>query len=514
MIGVAVEGPSAWVTAELFEIFKTPWTVWGTESRCPAVLTYGPLSTGEGTRLVIRMRRSGQVAHPEGSMVRAAGVELPLYLDHASTLAEVGEVDGVRTVDLGYDLLGEVAHVLAAGQPAAMASYPAVDLHVAVLRAVLGDAGVPIMEIPPSPLGTVASVCLTHDVDFFDPRDHVFDHTLLGFLARASVGSTIDAIRGRVPWRKAAANYAAAARLPLVLAGMLPNPWDRFDEYVGIEEAFGSTFFLVPEPGNPGRAVSLPAPERRAVSYRLEAVAPHLRRLAGPAVEFGLHGIDAWIDTESAVRESDRVSAAAGVPVVGTRMHWLLYAPGSPQVLEAAGLAYDSTRGYNETVGFQAGTSVPFRPPGTRRLLELPLLVQDTALLSPSHLHLGDEAAWDLFLKVLQSVVDAGGVFTSLWHMRSLAPERLWGDFYRALVTHLGAMNVWRAPARDVVGWFEGRRGVTFEPIEASGDEMRVGIGGVPTSGPPLALRLSGSQGRTEELPVRAGPVAVSGVRR
>lgn len=511
MIGVAADGRSAWATAELFEIFKTPWVVWGTGSRCPAVLTYGPLSTGEATRVIVRMRRSGRVAHPEGDVVRAAGVELPLYLDHASRLAEVFEDGGVRTVDLGYDLLGEIAHVLGEGQPAGMARYPAVDLHAAVLRRILVEAGVTVVEIPPSPLGAVASVCLTHDVDFFHPRDHVFDHTLLGFLARATVGSTLDAVRGVTPWRRARANYAAAALLPLVLAGLVPNPWDRFDEYVGLEEAFGSTFFIVPEPGRPGRAVTLPAPERRAVSYRLDAVAPHMRRLAGPRVEFGLHGIDAWIDTESAVRESGLVAAAAGRPVVGTRMHWLLYGPGSPQVLEAAGLAYDSTRGYNETVGFQAGTSVPFRPSGTRRFLELPLLVQDTALLSPSHLHLGDEAAWDLCMDVLGSVVDAGGVFTSLWHMRSLAPERLWGDFYRALLTHLRAMSLWRAPARDIVAWFEGRRDVTFELVESTGDEVRVGISGVPTSGPPLALRRTEPGGRAEDVPVRDGPVMVGG---
>ena len=39
--------------------------------------------------------------------------------------------------------------------------------------------------------------------------------------------------------------------------------------------------------------------------------------------------------------------------------------------------------GYNETVGFRAGTSQVFAPIGTKHLLELPLHIQDTSLLYP-----------------------------------------------------------------------------------------------------------------------------------
>ena len=44
---------------------------------------------------------------------------------------------------------------------------------------------------------------------------------------------------------------------------------------------------------------------------------------------------------------------------------------------------YDSTIGYNETVGYRAGTTQPYRPLAASRLLELPLHVMDTALFYP-----------------------------------------------------------------------------------------------------------------------------------
>ena len=38
-------------------------------------------------------------------------------------------------------------------------------------------------------------------------------------------------------------------------------------------------------------------------------------------------------------------------------MHWLYFDQNSPKTLENAGANYDSTVGYNETVGYRAGTA-------------------------------------------------------------------------------------------------------------------------------------------------------------
>ena len=74
-------------------------------------------------------------------------------------------------------------------------------------------------------------------------------------------------------------------------------------------------------------------------------------------------------------------------------MHWLLRDANTPSVLEQAGYAYDSTVGYNETVGYRAGTSQVFRPSGATTLLELPLHIQDGALFYPQRLDLSEPEA-------------------------------------------------------------------------------------------------------------------------
>ena len=68
-----------------------------------------------------------------------------------------------------------------------------------------------------------------------------------------------------------------------------------------------------------------------------------------------------------------------GESSIGVRIHWLLRDENTFPALEEAGFAYDSTVGYNETIGYRSGTTQVFRPAGVRSLLELPLHDQDGA---------------------------------------------------------------------------------------------------------------------------------------
>ncbi len=99
--------------------------------------------------------------------------------------------------------------------------------------------------------------------------------------------------------------------------------------------------------------------------------------------EVGLHGIDAWLDSSKGREELEEIRRLTGASEIGVRMHWLYYDQQSPVALEKAGAAYDSTIGYNETVGYRAGTTQAYKPLEATRLLELPLHVMDTALFYP-----------------------------------------------------------------------------------------------------------------------------------
>jgi peptidoglycan/xylan/chitin deacetylase (PgdA/CDA1 family) len=182
--------------------------------------------------------------------------------------------------------------------------------------------------------------------------------------------------------------------------------------------------------------------------------------------EIGLHGIDAWHDNRVARQELNEIRHVSGTDVAGVRMHWLYFDSESAALLDGLGLDYDATLGYNETVGYRAGTSQVYRPVGAERLLELPLHIMDTALFFPKFLNLSFADARRVVGRIIDHAAQCGGVVTIDWHDRSLAPERLWRDFYVDLLEELRSRGAWLANARDTVLWFRKRRAVVFDDID------------------------------------------------
>src|SRR5207249_10778539 len=98
----------------------------------------------------------------------------------------------------------------------------------------------------------------------------------------------------------------------------------------------------------------------------------------------------------------------------------------------------------------------------------------DCALFYPGYLSMEEKSAWKLCNTLLKNAVTYGGVLTILWHTRSLAPERLWGDFYARLLQELRARRVWFATAGQVVDWFRTRRALSFRSVEFSQGRLRL----------------------------------------
>jgi hypothetical protein len=482
VIGVVCHEDDRDVAREFFELFKTPWEHARAGKAYEAVIATRPLAQGEvEAKVLVEFAAPAGPASGNGVVVESGGLSLPVYgplaaVDgEAPPLAQVagtGEVvarGDARAVRCGYALFAEVAHLLAAGQPASRAAEPALETHIALLRTWIVERDVAILEIPPVPWGHDFIVCLTHDIDFLGIRRHRADRTLAGFLYRASVGSVVAAARRRTPWRRVLPNWLAVARLPLVHLGLAKDFWLPFDRYLRAEGELRSTFFLIPFRDRPGAG----APAARRVRYDVTEIREWAQELERRGCEVGVHGIDAWHDEERGREELARVAEAVGRSDLGVRMHWLFGDESSAARLDAAAFAYDSTCGYNDAVGFRAGTTQVFRPPAARRLLELPLHVQDTALFFPGRMGLGEREAWRRCRGVIETVERLGGVLTVLWHDRSLVPERQWGGFYERLLDDLRARRAWFGTGREVVAWFAARRAVRLEGVELDDEALR-----------------------------------------
>jgi hypothetical protein len=198
--------------------------------------------------------------------------------------------------------------------------------------------------------------------------------------------------------------------------------------------------------------------------------------------ELAVHGLDAWRDVDAGRAELEELTSITGKSAVGVRMHWLYFAGDSANRLEKAGFAYDSTWGYNDAVGYRAGTSQVFRPLGSERLLELPLSIMDSAMFYRGRMDLTSNEALQLCRAIVANAHRFGGTIVINWHDRSLAPERLWGQCYQELLAEIdNDGHVWFATAGEAVDWFRWRRSIRFsdevpDSIEIATSAPRAGL--------------------------------------
>ena len=404
MIGVAASAEDLWAATEFFELFKTPWEIALPNKKYAVILSADGSIEGLQAETVLVYRASAQIVDREaGTAVEVVNgptaatwlsTTLPIY-GHAAVFHtndgilkccggtldyRVSSPGGRSILRIGYDLFREVHFLLTDGQPASWAHSPTLELHVELLRQFLLECGVSFVEIPPRPAGHEFICCLTHDIDFCGIRRHTFDRTLLGFGFRASLGTLIDVVRRTRPLSDAFRNWLACLSLPLVLLRLMPDFWRPFQDYSSFEKGRKTTFFLVPFKNKPGAAPDGTTSRRRAAPYQISEITAELNNVALEAAELAVHGIDAWRDVDAGCAELSELTAVTGQSVVGIRMHWLYFSAESALRLEAAGFAYDSTWGYNDAVGFRAGTSQVFKPVGASTLLELPLTIMDSAM--------------------------------------------------------------------------------------------------------------------------------------
>ena len=159
-------------------------------------------------------------------------------------------------------------------------------------------------------------------------------------------------------------------------------------------------------------------------------------------------------------------------------------------------------------------------------VLELPLHIQDTALFYPDRMNLDEKEAMETVEDLVRTVERTGGVLTVNWHHRSLAPERLWEDFYLALLDRLRKNSPWFTKAIDAVRWFEKRRSVVFGPARTAPESLNLeltveGDGTVPdlllqvhlpeTREERNSFRLPAGGGRCIDIPISGnGSIALS----
>jgi hypothetical protein len=146
-------------------------------------------------------------------------------------------------------------------------------------------------------------------------------------------------------------------------------------------------------------------------------------------IEMGVHpGYDTYHAPDRLRREVQVVRDLLALHTLGGRQDYLRWSPSTWIDWENCGLAYDSSVGFADHVGFRAGTCFPYRPwlftlNREARLLELPLIVMDVTL--SGYMNLAPREGFAAARQCIERCRAVGGVFALLWHNDNIHNPKL-----------------------------------------------------------------------------------------
>ena len=330
--------------------------------------------------------------------------------------------------------------------PQSLIYRPVVDEHF------LNNGG----QKPVWPDGKPFAVCLTHDVD------------------AVSLFSLPQSLRARLARLSNTDNTSHIVRICLGIGKDLAkagvrrrekDPLHCYEKWLEVESDIDarSTFFFWP---------GLSAITKRHHTdcmYELSdsivfdkqrcTVAEMIQEIDRRGWEIGLH--PSWYsfnDTNELKRQKETLEKALGHEIVSIRQHYLHYdIRNTPRVHAEAGFKYDSTLGFNDNVGFRFGTCYPWHLYDLKAekelpVMEIPLIVQDGAMLNPSKgMRLDENTAFEYVKQITEAVEKVGGILTLLWHPNHIIKPDWW-NLYLRILEYLKGRNAWFGSVREIGG--------------------------------------------------------------
>ncbi len=171
--------------------------------------------------------------------------------------------------------------------------------------------------------------------------------------------------------------------------------------------------------------------------------------------EMGVHpAYGTFANAPQLEEEVARLRRVLGSGPVGGRQHFLRWRPSMWSTWEKAGLAYDSSVGFADAMGFRAGTALPYHPwlieeDRESVLLEIPLIAMDCTPVV--YMRLATKDTLDRITKLVRRCEEVGGVFTLLWHNSSVIEPP-----YASLYPHILSLFPSSAPYNwkaDLASW-------------------------------------------------------------
>jgi hypothetical protein len=132
-------------------------------------------------------------------------------------------------------------------------------------------------------------------------------------------------------------------------------------------------------------------------------------------------------------KELSRLKNITGLDIVSSRFHYLkLTFPASYRHLIKAGISEDYSMGFPDEPGFRAGIARPYYfydvPEEIQTNLRIvPFQVMDATLYQ--YKKLDPAGSGEIIIRIINEIVQAGGLFVSIWHNTSMLDSPEWKEW-------------------------------------------------------------------------------------
>jgi len=274
-----------------------------------------------------------------------------------------------------------------------------------------------------------ANIMLTHDVDAVKKT--------LELRLKQSAFHGFNALRSVRQPTRAIESISRAVRF-----GFLGGRFHTLGLVRALENAHGLTSTLHFYGGRPGWQRANPA--RLLVDPAYDIASPYLRNELRNFISggwgVGLHqSTAAWRNPEIMLAERNRVAAAADIEISVCRQHWLRFSWAETWIAQkAAGLATDSTLGFNDRPGFRNGAALAFSPWDFAASRPMSGFTAQPMVFMDSHFHdyqpMDDETRLSTMQRWLKEIRAVHGVATVNWHTHTITDAYGWRPGYEQLL--------------------------------------------------------------------------------
>ncbi|MGA1977186.1 MAG: polysaccharide deacetylase family protein [Bacteroidales bacterium] len=204
------------------------------------------------------------------------------------------------------------------------------------------------------------------------------------------------------------------------------DPFEVYDYITGIIDEFkADSIFFFPTGDHSGHD--------RNPSWKNEEYRELIRKISS-RFNTGLHpsfrssGICRLLE-----KELSRLKNITGLDIVSSRFHYLkLTFPASYRHLIKAGISEDYSMGFPDEPGFRAGIARPYYfydvPEEIQTNLRIvPFQVMDATLYQ--YKKLDPAGSGEIIIRIINEIVQAGGLFVSIWHNTSMLDSPEWKEW-------------------------------------------------------------------------------------